>query len=163
MTGFFGRHRTGANARGFTMIEVISVILVIAILTVVFISATTSTAVYTLKSQTDVIKTHLRYAQTRAMNSSVLWGINFAGGSYTLITNGAIPSPVMLPGEDSNVVTLPSGVATTTGIVTFNDWGKPYTDAAGTTPQNGDRDITVSLSGATSEKITITRNTGFIP
>lgn len=152
-----------ANMHGFTMIEVITALLVIGILSAFAVSRYSSTAPYSLKSQIDVIKIHLRFAQTRAMNSNDYWGINFAGSSYTFFSSADPSTPVMLPGEDSAVVAIPFGITTTTGIVVFDTWGKPYTDAAGASIQTGDRNIVVSLAGEPSETITITENTGFVP
>jgi MSHA pilin protein MshC len=155
--------KTTAAMRGFTMIEVVVVLLVIGVLSAFAMSKYSSTATYSLKSQTEVIKNHLRYAQTRAMNSNDYWGINFAGSSYTFFSSTNPSTPVMLPGEDSSVATIPYGITTTTGIVVFDTWGKPYTDAAGASIQTGNRNIIVSLTGEPSETITITENTGFVP
>jgi len=112
----------------------------------------------------EVIKVHLQYAQTRAMGSNEIWGIDFdTAATYSLFRNGDTTDTVNLPGEDSDSVTLPSGMSVIgAGIVSFDEWGKPYTDAAGGTAQAGDRTITIS-SGGDSESITITKDTGFIP
>lgn len=157
------KKKASAAMRGFTMIEFIVVLLVIGLLSAFAMSRYSSTATYSLKTQTEVIKNHLRYAQTRAMNSNDYWGINFAGSSYTFFCSANPSSPVLLPGEDSSTVTIPAGITTTVGVVVFDTWGKPYIDAAGTSIQTGNRNITVSLTGEPSETITITENTGFVP
>jgi len=148
---------------GFTMLEIIVVLLIMAIVTVIIVSKVASTSEYELKSQTDVIKSHLRYAQLLAMNSDSTWGINFpTSGTYSLFRNGDTSQTVALPGESSSPVTLPSGITITTGIVAFNDWGQPSTAASGDSVASSNISCTVSCGGA-SESITITRNTGYIP
>jgi MSHA pilin protein MshC len=148
---------------GFTLIEIIAVLLVLAILGAVVVSRASSTSTYSLKSTAEVIKTHIRFAQTRSMSTNQAWGIHFdSGTTYFMFKNGSLANQVYLPGENGLVVTLPSGVTVTSGvIVSFDRFGRPYTDAAASTLQAANRTITVSYSG--TEDITITKNTGYIP
>jgi MSHA pilin protein MshC len=106
-----------------------------------------------LIAQTDVIKAHLRYAQARAMGSDVIWGIEFKGSTYSLFKNGNTSDTVTFIGESSDTLNLPSGISATE-IVSFDSWGKPYTDALGQTDHLGGQ-----IGGLS---ITITPNTGFI-
>jgi len=155
-----------AHMRGFTMLEVIAVLLIIGIIGALVISRATSTSTFSLKSQADVIRTHLRYAQNRSMNTSSIFGIQFSSSTtYSLLAAG---NAQIIPGEDAvvvNIATKSPGmtIATATPMeVSFDSLGRPYTDAAGTTLQSGNRTINLSLAGQT-ETITITPNTGFIP
>ena len=156
-------HSTNFSS-GFTMIEVVTVLIVLAIISAVVVSRIFSTSTYELAAQVEVVKVHLQYAQTRAMGSNEIWGINFnTTTTYSLFRDGDTGNTVNLPGED-NPVSLPDGITVSVsgaGIVSFDEWGKPYTDAAGGTAQAGERTITVSSGSDTS--ITITPNTGFIP
>ncbi|MGD0278176.1 MAG: type II secretion system protein [Smithella sp.] len=148
---------------GFTMIEIISVLVLIGILTLVAIVKLTSTNYYNLAAETEVVKAHLRYAQSRAINSRNVSGINFSSGSYTFFINGNTANVRMLPDQNgAGNVTLPGGMSITTGIVAFDSWGKPFTDAAGTQAQSGSRTLTLS-QGSNTSVITITPNTGFVP
>jgi hypothetical protein len=135
----------------------------LAIIAAVVASRAFSTNTYSLKSTAEVIKTHLRLAQTRAMSTNQVWGISFdSSNTYFMFRNGSVANQVSLPGQDDVIVTLPAGVSVTSGvIVSFDLFGKPYTDAAATALQGADRTITVSDGG--TENITITKNTGFIP
>lgn len=161
---------SGKDDRGFTMIEIVVVLLVICVLGfAVTISSVYSTSDYNLVLQAEMIKSHLRYAQARAMNTNVAWGIHFNGNNtYKLFKYDTSLTYVSVIGESSDTITLedmtlsPNGAAV---YVSFDSWGKPYTDAAAQTAQSeagGWRDISVSLSGST-ETISIRNNTGFIP
>ena len=146
---------------GITLIEVIVILVLIGIISLIIVSHTTHSNT-DLIAQTEVIKVHLRYAQSRAMNSNVTWYIQFTSNTYSLYKNGILK---YLPGEDNTTVTLPTGMSITcpgSDIVSFNSWGKPCTDAAGQTLQTTTpRTLTVS-AGLDNRLIVITKNTGFI-
>ncbi len=142
------------NNPGFTMIEVIAVLLLFGVVAAVVVSYAPSTDSYKLVSEEDIMKGHLRYAQFRAMGDKVSWGISFTSNSYTLQKNGA-PASSNLPNENSANHTLQTGVSITAGAgttITFDEWGSP-----------GLSNILITLSvGTDSRTITVTRNTGFI-
>jgi len=152
------------KSKGFTMIEIIAVLLVLGIVAAVVAARGFSTDPYSLKGTAESIKTHIRLAQTRAMSTNAVWGIHFdSAKSYYMFKNGAVANRVVLPGQDADSVTFAAnGPSVTSGvIVSFDHFGRPYTDAGATAMQGADRTITVSYGG--SENITITKNTGFIP
>ncbi len=158
-----------AHMGGFTMLEVIAVVLIIGIIGAIVVSRATSTSTFSLKSQADVIRTHLRYAQTRSMNTSSVYGLIFGNATtYSLFYDGDTAKKWTLVGEDGQEVNLASKtpgmtILTETPItVAFDSIGRPCTDQAGTTLQSVNRTITLSFAGET-ETITITKNTGFIP
>jgi len=164
------------NERGFTMIEIIVVLLVMVIIgAAIVMSDVYSITGYDLSSEVDIIKTHLRYAQSRAMNSNSIWGMKFDGssgtGSYYLFqivpgsTGGRLEEKRPLPGEDRGNyptddppdVSLPDGMGISSGTVYFDGWGRPYTEVP---PSVESSTITVTVH---TEAITIEKNTGFIP
>lgn len=162
------------NERGFTMIEIVMVLLVMIIIgAAIVMSNVYSTTEYDLSSEVDIIKTHLRYAQARAMNSNSIWGMKFNGtagsSSYYLLQitdpSGPIEKKRPLPGEDQGNyptddppdVTLPEGMVVSSGTVYFDEWGKPYTAVP---PSAESSTITITVD---TEAITIEKNTGFIP
>lgn len=145
---------------GFTMIEIIAILLLISIIGAIAVSRY-MTSDTDLITQTEIIKAHIRYAQSRAMNTNSVWGIRLEGSQYYLFDNGSTDNKVKLPGEDSDTLSMSSGISVTTATIAFDDWGKPYTDAAATTAQVGDLTITVTGSSGT-KSIIITQNTGFI-
>ena len=162
------------NSKGFTLIEVIAVLIVLGILSAVVISRITSTAEVNLKAQTEVLKSHIRYAQFRAMNMksndpahtgcNASFGISISGNTYFLFRdcNTNTGNKVVLPGAGSDTVSLPNVTLNpSSAVISFDDWGRPCSDLLGTTLAAGN--ITLSSAGAPNETITITNNTGFVP
>jgi prepilin-type N-terminal cleavage/methylation domain-containing protein len=135
---------------GFTMIEVLAVLLVLAVVLTVILSRTPSIERDAF-AQAAVIRAHLRFAQSLAMgNNTERWGITFTPHSYTLLQNGS-PAGIPLPNDTSATHNLPNGVTITNGIgpVTFDEWGSPGSDT-----------VTITVN---TESIVIARLTGFIP
>ncbi len=137
---------------GFTLIEIITVLIIIGVISAVVVNRLMDTSVE-LKTQTDLVKTHLRYAQARAMSSNIIWGIDFKTNSYSFFKNGDTTDMVLLPGEENLTLSLPSG-RSATEIVSFDSWGRPYNNAAATSGHPGGQIGNLAIS--------ITKNTGFI-
>lgn len=146
----FNDHDTARlNQRGFTLIEVIAVLLVMGVMAAMAVGrSSNSSSQADVLGATETVKNHLRFAQSTAMNSDLSWGINFSGSSYTLRDANNVSGT--LPGDIPQGMTFASSV---NPVMFDNRWGSP-----GTTT------ITVTVSkGGNSQTITITRNTGFIP
>ncbi len=145
-----------SRQNGFTLIEIIAVLILLAIVAAVatFAGGTADTKV---AAATALMKSHLRFAQVRAMNDTNTWGIGLGSTSYTLQTGGTTAA-INLPGTDSPTMNLASGLTLSVNpssitAVTFDSWGSP-----------GPTTISISISdGANSRTITVTRKTGFIP
>jgi prepilin-type N-terminal cleavage/methylation domain-containing protein len=155
--------KTCSHQRGFTMIEMVIVLIVMAIVaTFILVRATPGSN--DLIAQAEILKSHLRYAQIRAMNDTVPWGIRIPNsGSYILYKSNDPATSTLLPGENGQAHTLPTNVTITAGTdVTyyFNSWGAPV-DAVGTA-WTAAKTITVK-QGSELTDITITKNTGYIP
>jgi len=163
--------------RGFTMIEIVMVLLIIVILAAVALVKAPSTAQNALKSNAEKLKVQLRYAQLRSLNSSGrVWGIDFSGSTnsyrlyYCLESDPGTAHYVVFPGEDTVIVALDNTTISLDGnrLVSFDTWGKPYLNleanyGAPSSPQNVDwRTLSLAASGYT-ESITIRKNTGYIP
>jgi len=140
---------------GFTMIEIIAVLLILAIMAAVVAFRMMDTGSYDLASQVDVIKNHLRYAQSRAMGTGSSWGVTFDTTKTYFLFDGTAPrTPVLFLGEDNSTVSLTNKksaleITSAPQIVTFDGYGSP-----------GATTITISTNGG---NITVTKNTGFIP
>jgi prepilin-type N-terminal cleavage/methylation domain-containing protein len=144
------------NSRGFTLMELIAVLIIIGIVSAIAITRSTITDDVQLQSEVDTLKGHLRFAQYKALNDlpGTRWGINVAGSSYDLVKYdpGSNTTNVWLPGDSSVTHTFAGGVtAAVTGSnpVLFDEWGSPGASATSVTMG--------------SKTITITPNTGFIP
>ncbi len=145
----------GPRPGGFTLIEIIAVLILLAVAAAV-VTAASSTADTEVAAATAVLKNHLRFAQIRAMNDTSTWGIGLGSNSYTLQTGGTTAA-INLPGTDSPTMNLAAGLTLSVSpssvtAVTFDSWGSP-----GTTT------ISLTISdGTNSRSITVTRKTGFI-
>ncbi len=141
------------------MIEVIAVLMVAGVIAAVAVTKMASTASYSLAAEVDILKSHLRYAQFRALSDTKKWGISVAANSYTLIYGDGAPytTPYLLPNEASATHSLANGISfsfpAAGATINFDQWGSP-----------GIADITVTLSSSGgSQSFTVTKNTGFIP
>ena len=164
-------YKKTSDNKGFTIVEIIAVLIILGIMAAVAVSRMGANA-SDLIPQTDIVKTHLRFAQLKALADDVqadgvtasTWGITFTSGtpaSYTLQNNGGTAS-INLPGEDGKIHTFPTGVAVTTTSVTFDSWGIPVVSSGNLTPLTVDASIALSQGGVPST-INVTINTGYIP
>lgn len=145
-----------AGTKGFTLIEILAVLLILAILAAVVAVRVTDTGLADRISQAETLKAHLRYAQLRALNTDTAWGIHFASATtYYLFQGAGSTAPVLIPGEENATVSLTAKNSKLTitppagGRISFDTFGSP-----------GPADITLATSGGS---IVITGNTGFIP
>ena len=163
------RIKINNNDRGFTLLEVILVLIFISIFATIAVSRQANPDV-SLTAAAEVLKAHIRYAQMRAMNSNVPWGIEAQSGtSYSLfnLTEGTQTLQI-LPGESENSVDLDAeGIAIEPGEFTiqFDPWGVPgffLSDNNLFTPFNGPTTLTLRKGSESTIIITIIENTGFV-
>ena len=168
--------------RGFTLIEVIAVLIIIAVIAVVAVSRSVdySAEVY---AGADALKAHLRYAQTMAMNSNpssgaAVWGISGTGSSYWLFqgTNPAVAATYIRLPEDETFINSDRTINLTAKkiklavnfTIYFDNRGIPY---SAYTSKTVNTPLAVALTiniqplsaAAPSVVITITPQTGYIP
>jgi len=132
------------------MIEAVAVLMLIGIVTLITVSNGKINT--SLRGETEIIQSHIAFVQSLALSNDIdKWGIQFSATSYSLLKN-SVPAPVSLPDENSSTHSFPSDVSITsgTGTIKFDRWGSPDPAA----------DYLIIING--SEKITITKNTGFI-
>ena len=134
----------GSRSHGFTVIEIIAVLVILGIMTALAVSRFTDIRAADVAAANS-LKAHLRYAQLRAMGDLVPWGIRLEGNSYTLLRDGA-PAPVNLPGENSRTK---GNVSVGTGTVMFEPaFGRPDPDG-----------VTIFLGGSS---VVVAAGTGFM-
>lgn len=150
------------HIKGFSLIEVVTVLLLLSILSIVIVPRMFDTGAGDTVTL-DKIKTHLRYAQLRSMNTQINWGIKFDNSSHTywLFNNESSNTEndaIVLPTEASAQISFNSSMTVSPALITFDILGRPFTDAAA---QSAFTTETVNLGNG--KTITITKNTGFIP
>lgn len=153
-----------SRQRGFTLIEIIAVLVIMAVITAVAAERMFDQRAGEVGAIAASVRNNIRYARTRSMNSDEIFGVNIISGTtYAVFRGGNVNTRVTMPGEAGGIITLPQGATFTTAatIIAFDEWGRPCSNAAGTTLRTADVTVTVSFEGAT-ENIIIVRNTGFM-
>ena len=169
------------NKNGFTLVEVIVALVIIAIVSTVIISRSGSFST-DLVSQTEILKTHIRHAQALGMtgtDASDIFGIKCDTSFYWMfkgIDPDVLANIIILPddqryntGNDGKLDLAEKKIAIGTVFTVFFDQrGIPYsayTDASTNTSLVSDLTINVTPAGEVSptEPIIITQHTGFIP
>ena len=170
---------------GFTLLEIISILIILGILAAVAVSRSVNFNAEVF-SGADALKAHLRYAQTLAMNSYVDYfdpgtgassslpsGIGCNGTSYWLFkdTNIANTANWRLPEDEQyinadNTINLASKkISVGAFTIFFDKRGIPYTAY---TSETVNTPLTIPLviavtAGGTTSNVTVTPLTGYIP
>ena len=165
------------NMNGFTLLEVIAVLVVLSIIAAVAVSRISSDQ-NNLITVRDALTSHLRVAQARAMSTwadtGSVWGVRFTSTTqyhlfYCDTAVGCDPAAAanqkIFLGADSIIINLaPKGVQVTNGalVLAFNRFGTPYTNAALTTILANPLTLTLQDSNGHTRTINITPQTGMI-
>lgn len=171
MDGFM----TPDNQNGFTILEIVFVIVIVGILSFAVFSSFSSTLdTANLSSYVSDLKARIHYTQTRAMTRGGVCSLSINGNTYSFINEEGVAES--FPGVSENVVGSPdglSGLSITSAVTTiaFDSWGRPsrdrVTSSDGKLLENnltgsGDHiTITVSCSGE-SKTLDIYNETGFM-
>lgn len=154
----------GAKAHpggGFTLIEMITVLVIIGVLMTVVFSRSGSLNGQ-LTARISELRSQLRYVQLAAMKSGLSnVGLRCDGTNYWAFytTNS---STILLPGERSATISL-AGKDMTMGafVLSFDQYGIPYT---GATPAKLTANATIAVTaGGASGNLVVTPETGFAP
>lgn len=148
---------------GFTIVEVLIVLVLISAFFVFSTSAFRQNDDARHISTGDVLASHLRYAQMRSMDSGTSWGIRYESGSnsYWLYRYPDAESRVILPGESGDTVTLDSAIVVSQSSfrLRFDDWGRPI---GLTGPIASDLTLTLTMPGQPNRDIVVIQHTGFV-
>ena len=145
-----GGRRRPAGKAGFTLVEVVVVLVIIGVLMLIAIRSPFNSN-SDLIAETDQLRGHLRFAQSQAIaNNTDSWGILLNANGYALRKNGA-NAPINLPGLDAATYTFVSGVSATlgTGSITFDEFGSPGNATLSITLSDGTHSSSISLSAQT--------------
>jgi MSHA pilin protein MshC len=100
-------------------------------------------------AEAEIFKSHLRYAQLRAMGDIYPWTVTVGSGSYVLsTTNPSIGTP-KLPGESGATHSYDGGVTASAGTFTFNWRGQPTTGGGTSVTFTGDSGVVVTVLSET--------------
>jgi prepilin-type N-terminal cleavage/methylation domain-containing protein len=166
---------------GFTILEIIVVLLMLSIIAATVLGRSITSSSIDLTSATDKIRNQLRFAQAQAMKrSDTVWGIKGTAGQsgeYWLfrgISPDDTANQVRLPGVDyagtsNRISTASLGVTLDNFIIIFNRIGKPYTaytdynDDTKNDALGSQRTITVTAAGGSQKRyITVESETGLV-
>jgi type II secretory pathway pseudopilin PulG len=137
---------------GFTLIEMVMMLILIGILAVVFVPRAPSKGSLSFAGQVQQLASDIRYVQTLSMTRGQRHCLNLISSGYSMTTSNCSTSAgVEHPAGASFPIAL-NGVTLTWsglpgGLVTFSTKGEPYSDAAATTPLSGNPYITLSGDG----------------
>lgn len=149
---------------GFTVIEIVTVIILLGVLTTVVVSAAPGDE-SELQSQIASIRAHYRYARMKALSTGDVWGVNSNGNSYVVyeVEDDGTTTNWTVPGETSAVISLAGTPASPMSSINirFDAFGEPFVVTGGGTGRLAAvQDISVGGEGAA---IQIHPLTGFIP
>ena len=144
--------------KGFTLIELVVVLVLLGIVAAT-VGVRLSGAGANLGAAADQLASDLRTVQSLAQTRAQRHCVGFTAVNDT-VTNNNCATAVNLP-TSANPVTLPSGIglASSNALLVFNSLGRPFTDAAATTPLAAEAVITLS-AGADSMTVRVTPETG---
>jgi prepilin-type N-terminal cleavage/methylation domain-containing protein len=154
------------NDHGFTLIEIVIVMVLISIVAATVFTRSITNDELNLISRAEKIQSHIRYAQSMAMKTNDVWGINCADNKYWLF-NKNFSVVVKLPGETSDKIDLSgSGVYVPNFPLFFDNFGRPYFiyDSVPVTYDENPLTIRIESTEDTSivRKLSITPETGLI-
>ena len=155
------------HTAGFSLLELITVLVILSTLFIIFFIFYTPNDT-DLISQTNVLKTNIRYAQARAMNTDSSWGIRYQTEGdrreYWLFQYPDTQEKIVLPGQTADSVRLDEFGLAIAGVdfnIRFDAWGIPL--VSGRSFNGGQLVLSIFRDASQSELIAITENTGFIP
>ena len=166
-----------SNRKGFTVLEVVAVLVIVGIIAAVAVSRLVSNQ-NNLTAATDVLISHLRLAQARGMSTSAdnvnifsVWGVRFVSATqyhlfYCADASACDPAAnqTAFPGG-SIIMDLTQGVQVTNGtplVLAFDRYGTPFTDATLTTILAAQLTITLKDNNGNTNTINVTPQTGMI-
>jgi prepilin-type N-terminal cleavage/methylation domain-containing protein len=153
------------SQHGFTLIEIVVVLILMAIISAYVIGRSVTTDRVDVTGQTDRIRNQIRFAQSNAMKrSDSVWGITCDGTQYWMFS-GSTATPEVLPGENNSKITLSDlGIGMNAFTLFFDRIGRPYkdyTDEDNNTPLDDGNNTPIVISAEGQNRtITIEPETG---
>lgn len=149
------------KSKGFTLIELVMVIVIVSIMAITVVPKFTSISTAKIRQDADILKNHIMFAQELSMTRGGGYGICFdtANSLYSINkTDCQVTSRIksiedrtsdFIVNYSSTITFSPSSASS----IFFNTFGEP----------NPNNDITITLTGGASSIILkIEKNTGYI-
>lgn len=158
-TAHGGKAPGGSRSGGFTLIETITVLLIVGILASVVLSRGASLN-SDLPARVGEVRSQLRYLQLMTMKKGINLALTCDGTSYWAhnSTNASLP----LPGESSATISLADKKMQMSAFtISYDAFGIPYSGSPLTKLTNN---ATISITaGGKTGTLTVTPETGFVP
>lgn len=149
----------GTSRGGFTLIEVVAVVVILGIISAVVLTRN-ATLDGQLQARLSELRAQLRYVQLQAMKSGVAY-LDLVCDGTNYWAQYANATTLMLPGETNSTVSLSGkGIALTSFDLRFDKLGIPYDGSTGNKLTNATT-ITLTANG-TNGTITVSPETGFV-
>lgn len=162
--GQAGARRRQAAAAGFSLFELVAVLVIIGVLAVFAAPRLTATQGLTLSATTAQLAANIRYTQSLSMSRGERYRINFAANSYQITDMGGAPVVQPVTASTAPISVAPATLSgynppLTGNYVAFDGRGVPYVGP--TTPLAGTATI-VLTSGADVGSVSIAAETGSV-
>ena len=157
---------SSTNSQGFSLVELVVVMVILAVLAATFLPRTTD-RVINVNAQADMIAGEVRYVQSLSMTQGQRYYINFpTATTYGFFAvSGATPIPHPATGSTTPValaagITLASITPAGVSAIAFDGKGIPYRDAAATTALSGVNAVITLSGGNATAAVTVFPETG---
>ena len=154
------------NHHGFTIIEIVVVLVLISIIAAAAFSRSITTDQMNFVSQYDKIQNQVRYPQSMAMKRSEWWGISCDTNNYWIFTGtnkSTVANHRQLPGQEQTLITLSDLNVNMDGFtVLFDKYGIPYSPDWTTPVVSPGLTVNLDDGGSESRSFTIVTETGLI-
>ena len=161
-------NHTNRDSRGFTLIEIVVVMVLISIIAAAVFSRSIATDQMNFRSQFDKIRNQVRYPQSIAMKRNQWWGFTCDTNTkhywiFTGTNKDDAANQRHLPGQEDIKISLNDlGVAMDSFTVVFNGYGIPFKPPDFTNPTSDTVTVNVTGSGSNLKTFTIEPRTGLV-
>jgi len=154
------------NDHGFTLIEIVIVMVLISIVAATVFTRSITNDELNLISRAEKIQSHIRYAQSMAMKTNDVWGINCVNRKYWLFNKNFLLK-VKLPGENSDEIDLRNSSLNIPNFsLFFDNFGRPYFIYDAIPVSYDENPLTIRIESTEDpsivRKLSITPETGLI-